>query len=176
MVLFLLFFLFFFFFFCFVFLLLLFIYIYTRIYDRASRGLDSSWVVAPPPQTPLYSTWYLVPSTWYLVPSTWYLVPSARYLAPSTRHLVPSTWPQCLRSVLESFLGEALPFFLLKLTERCLNTGGLRTLPRILLILGILPEVVAASVPQTLPSTRAGGQDDGSLTNSLKSPVGRVTF
>ena len=29
-------------------------------------------------------------------------------------------------------------------------------------------EVGAASAVQTLPSTRAGGQDDGSLTNSLK--------
>ena len=49
-------------------------------------------------------------------------------------------------------------FFVLKI-------GGLGILPR---ILTFLPEVVAASVPQTLPSTRAGGQDDGSLTNSLK--------
>ena len=30
------------------------------------------------------------------------------------------------------------------------------------------PEVVSASAVQTLPSTRAGGQDDGSSTNSLK--------
>ena len=30
------------------------------------------------------------------------------------------------------------------------------------------PEVVSASAAQTLPSTRAGGQDDGSSTNSLK--------
>ena len=29
-------------------------------------------------------------------------------------------------------------------------------------------EVVSASAAQTLPSTRAGGQDDGSSTNSLK--------
>ena len=29
-------------------------------------------------------------------------------------------------------------------------------------------EVVAASAARTLPSTRAGGQDDGSYTNSLK--------
>ena len=29
-------------------------------------------------------------------------------------------------------------------------------------------EVVAASPPRTLPSTRAGGQDDVSYTNSLK--------
>ena len=32
------------------------------------------------------------------------------------------------------------------------------------------PEVVSASAAQTLSSTRAGGQDDGSSTNSLKIP------
>ena len=32
-------------------------------------------------------------------------------------------------------------------------------------------EVVSASADQTLPSTRAGGQDDRSLTNSLKSEL-----
>ena len=30
------------------------------------------------------------------------------------------------------------------------------------------PEMVAATAARSLPSTRAGGQDDGSLTNSLK--------
>ena len=32
-------------------------------------------------------------------------------------------------------------------------------------------EVVSATAARSLPSTRAGGQDDGSLTNSLK-PIG----
>ena len=31
-----------------------------------------------------------------------------------------------------------------------------------------LPDQVSESAAQTLPSTRAGGQDDGSYTNSLK--------
>ena len=30
------------------------------------------------------------------------------------------------------------------------------------------PEMVAATAARSLPSTRTGGQDDGSLTNSLK--------
>ena len=30
------------------------------------------------------------------------------------------------------------------------------------------PEMVAATAARSLPSTRAGGQDDGSLANSLK--------
>ena len=33
---------------------------------------------------------------------------------------------------------------------------------------GIAPDQVSESAAQTLPSTPAGGQDDGSYTNSLK--------
>ena len=40
---------------------------------------------------------------------------------------------------------------------RVFENLGLGILKRILRILPILPEVVAASAPQTLPSTRAGG-------------------
>ena len=46
--------------------------------------------------------------------------------------------------------------------------GSLIQIPAFPAFLRLLLEVVAASVPQTLPSTRAGGQDNGSLTNSLK--------
>ncbi len=41
-------------------------------------------------------------------------------------------------------------------------SGGLRGSP------GIAPDQVSESAAQTLPSTPAGGQDDGSYTNSLK--------
>ncbi len=41
-------------------------------------------------------------------------------------------------------------------------SGDLRGSP------GIAPDQVSESAAQTLPSTRAGGQDDGSYTNSLK--------
>ena len=33
------------------------------------------------------------------------------------------------------------------------------------------PEVVSRTVPRSPPSTRAGGQDDGSYTNSIKQKV-----
>ena len=47
-------------------------------------------------------------------------------------------------------------------------SGDLRGSP------GIAPDQVSESAAQTLPSTRAGGQDDGSYTNSLKRNVNKM--
>ncbi len=45
---------------------------------------------------------------------------------------------------------------------------GIPSIPGISSIPGIPVDVVSSSGARTLPSTRAGGQDDGSYTNSLK--------
>ncbi len=55
-----------------------------------------------------------------------------------------------------------------EITGRVVKNRGLGTLHRISRIPSDPGIVVAATAARTPPSTRAGGEDDGSYTNSLK--------
>ena len=144
---------------------------FARYQEPRTRYLvPGAWYQVPGTSCTRYllpGTWYQAPGTRYQVPGTWYLVPGTRYQVPGTRYLVPGTWYPLGR------LGPPPSNFKLNVHRlRCLSTKS-SLLEHATGATGAAgaagtTEVVSRTAARSPPPTRAGGQDDGSYTNSLK--------